>query len=403
MKLLKISWIVLCLAGLVYQTVLISNQYFSYATSSEVTVTNNHYGSSPAITVCFHIASIIKAGIYHQLAQKFNIPSCNITQMDFKLANKCIQKLWNFLNQKDWFKYTNPLIFQLSRPSRVLNSTSYLDNKLKCASINIQPRRLFFISGVIELKKLENIFSLAIHDRKDPIYNRSNHNLIFFKREFLKIGYTVYETIRPSTLTYPCIDYAKQRFFRTRDHCIQQCKKIIERKECLKRGSSKESCSFEVINKNYNFHGESDYSPRMYPGIKNCNECPLECDTYMFQPTREQLQTFKDKIDLMVLLGPSNRIIRIKFSVKLSILEFIIYIASCFGLWFGLSVFQCLEELSIKIKKAFDDFKLKKSNQTNLIFIQTNQLHQNNPLQHHNNLSLNLINGPLIAKHPIQT
>ena len=83
----------------------------------------------------------------------------------------------------------------------------------------------------------------------------------------------------------------------------------------------------------------------MYPGIKHCNECPLECDTYMFQPTKEQLQTFEDKFDLIVVLEASNRIIRIKFSVKLSILEFIIYIASCFGLWFGLSVFQSLNDI----------------------------------------------------------
>ena len=45
------------------------------------------------ITVCFHIPSIIKAGIYHQLAQKFDIPAFNITQMDFKFANEFVQKL----------------------------------------------------------------------------------------------------------------------------------------------------------------------------------------------------------------------------------------------------------------------------------------------------------------------
>ena len=260
----------------------------------------------------------------------------------------------------------------------------------------------FTINNVIETDSTD--FFLLLNDKTQPIYIRHNHHMIYFIREYLKIGYTLYETIRPSTLRHPCIDYRKEKYFKTRDHCIQQCTKIFQRKNCLKLESSKERCSFEFLNKPYTFYDESDYSPRMYPGIKDCNECPQECLTLLFHSTKEKLPDLNGT-DLKFYYAPSNTIIRIEFSVKLSVIEFIIYIASCFGLWFGLSVFHGLEELSIKIQKAFDDFKLKRTNQTNqanLIFIQTNHHHHHNQNQHQNIGNLNLINGPFMGMNPIQ-
>ena len=61
LKFLKIFWVVLCLSGLVYQTVLVSEQYFSYLTSSEVTVTNEMQKNEtlPAFTICVSVMRIL--------------------------------------------------------------------------------------------------------------------------------------------------------------------------------------------------------------------------------------------------------------------------------------------------------------------------------------------------------
>ena len=113
------------------------------------------------------------------------------------------------LPQKDWFKYTNPLIFRnYYKLLEIFNSTSYIEDYVKCGSISMNH---FTINGVIES---DADFFLLLHDKTQPIYYRNNHHMIYFNREYLKIGYTLYKTSRPSTLTYPCVDYRREKYFK---------------------------------------------------------------------------------------------------------------------------------------------------------------------------------------------
>ena len=51
--------------------------------------------------------------------------------------------------------------------------------------------------------------------------------------------------------------------------------------------------------------------------------------------------------DLSLILKDTDPVIEIIFSVKLSLSEYIIYIASCISLWFGFSIFQSLIDLVV--------------------------------------------------------
>ena len=64
--------------------------------------------------------------------------------------------------------------------------------------------------------------------------------------------------------------------------------------------------------------------------------------------------------------GPSDG--RIVFSVKLTLTEYIIYIASCIGLWFGFSIFDSICELVCKVRKLIESkskVKIKSSKYNN--------------------------------------
>ena len=401
LKSLKIFWIVLCLSGLVYQTVLVSEQYFSYSTSSTVTVSNGPQRNEtfPAITVCLrveHMANI-------QLLKKDDICSKNASIEDcwrtFKIRDKdfALKYSANTSNTKFGFGY-------------LLNTnvTEFISGIRKCFTFisTIKGANIYRIAVALELRNffqyhIENsFFALYINDKRARVYDMSDLNFIakLPRNSSNLFTYTLFKTIRTSSPIRPCMDYSDNLNFDTRSSCIRQCQ-LIKETECCQL-SCKENyknrqfnCSYNNVDRILSRENLRPYyskvpKPRMFPGIDDCNDCPQDCVSFMHLISTHQTE-YKTTADFYLVMKDTDPVVEIDISVKLSLIEYIIYIASCVSLWFGFSLFQSLNDLTSKLKKSLDE----KNANSNPIFIQTNRIQPMSQNQI-NNINMNLIYEP---------
>ena len=137
---------------------------------------------------------------------------------------------------------------------------------------------------------------------------------------------------------------------------------------------------------------ENIEEPRMFPGIKECSDCPQDCTSFMYSVSHINSLGWRGKV-FAIRIDDTEPVIKIIISLKLSIIEYVIYIASCMSLWFGFSVLQTLLDLTKKFKKSLDEKNLN----SNQIFIKTKNIRLNqstfliNPPY---NINIDLIHEP---------
>ena len=145
------------------------------------------------------------------------------------------------------------------------------------------------------------------------------------------------------------------------------------------------------FNSRFTFYNDSsDFDPKMFPGIKGCHECPNDCEISMYQFSIIPVWNGSNHTaDLLIELLDTDPVIEIEFSVKLSLIEYIIYMAGCMGLWFGFSMYQTVLEVVTVLKKS-----LEKQNPNKILVKTTHKT-----IQYPQYYTINLITAPWIANH----
>ena len=405
LKSLKIFWIVICLSGLVYQTILVSEQYFSYLTSSTVTVSNGPQKNEtiPAITVCLNVWDILNI----QLLKKDNICSnnasigaCKKTYFNIKINQVLKYQDKEFVLKYSSKTYSNTISSVGYRLN--MNVTEFMTEYFKCFT---------FTSSVEKTNRDRIVFEFSLRDLFQYHTEHTSYFYLYINRKRARVEemgdlnqiamlprnssnvltYTLFKTIKTSTPIRPCMDYSDNPNFETRSSCIRQCQLIKEIQCCqlsCKENYNKTqfNCSYENVDRflSRGFSFRPYYSkvpkPRMFPGIDDCNDCPQDCVSFM-----HLISTHQNKIqiaaDFYLKIHDTDPVVEIDISVKISLIEYIIYIASCIGLWFGFSLFQMLSDLTSKLKKSLDE----KNNNSNPLFIKTNRIQTNSE----NNITMN--------------
>ena len=177
---------------------------------------------------------------------------------------------------------------------------------------------------------------------------------------------------------------------------------------CLKREDcgivwnlEKSNCSLDYVYwriiEKYNMpYYENIEEPRMFPGIEKCSDCPQDCTSFMHSVSHMFSNQWPGRFAIRI--HDTEPVVKIKFSLKLSIIEYVIYIASCISLWFGFSLFQTLLDLTKKFNTSLDN----KNVHSNQMFIKTNRIHHRTPLtiSQQTNVTNNHINMNLIYEQP---
>ena len=340
-KSLKIFWMVLCLSGLVYQTVLVSEQYFSYLTTSTVTVSNGPQKNEtiPTMTVCSDVYDILNI----RLLRKDNICSKNASIED------CKKTLFNFGDKDLSLKYssnTYPNI--ISGFGYRLNTkvTEFISGYQKCFTFistleKVSKARIvvsFEIRNLFQFHlKPSSYFSLYIHHKRARVHNMKDLNLIatFPRNSSNFLTYTLFKTTSTSTPMRPCVEYSNKLNFETRSSCIRQCQLIKETECCLKQLSCEENyknrqfnCSYKNVDRILSIGGYNrrpHYSkvpkPRMFPGIYHCKDCPQDCVSFMHLIYTHQTAD-KTTANFYIRMEDTDPVVEIDISVKLSLIEY---------------------------------------------------------------------------------
>ena len=166
----------------------------------------------------------------------------------------------------------------------------------------------------------------------------------------LQYRYTVYKTVKPSTLIHPCIEYSEEKHFKSRSYCLRQCEMIKSMEKCSKKYGP--GFALNCSHQEHRFHYRDLSPPRMFPNIKNCQDCPQDC-TNLIYVFMEPIKRYTKDLIRISMFG-TDPVIDILFSVKLSLIEYVIFIASCISLWFGFSMFQSLFYVDKLIKKYYE-------------------------------------------------
>ena len=300
-KICSLLWTISCIAGLIIQIVIVSQQYFSYSTSSGVTVSNKQQSLEdiPGLTFCLEFYYMIKLDL---IKADYN---CSVTN-PFSSLDKCKIKF----TPANILRYTKfPRSFRELKEKYLYFVDSYRKCSTSLFSPSLEARSQRLVGGL----NIRNLFSfknsrepvkIYLHDRRAPIYgfdNLEEKEIIQDTQTENRITYTLYKTIRPSTLTYPCINYTETPFFTSRDHCIHQCR-------LFQKDESSRSFVF--------YNDSSDFNPKMYPGIKRCDECPQDCIELMYTFSIMK-NLFQHPFDLAVSLYDTVPMVEIQFSVQL--------------------------------------------------------------------------------------
>ena len=344
---LNVLWMMSCLSGLIYHMELVSEQYFSYSTTSEVTVSDDPQKNEtiPSILLCNNLIDMLdQKRLTKDGFRKFNSSSQILKELS-------IEQALNYTHEYEIKNYT-------SHPVFIEYATTYsIWLERKC--VQIVPfvkttskfwRRVLEISVVSSAKFKFKHHYYALNLKRTLNQMRSDYHPHYQNsypiKKHLQYRYNVYKTVKPSTLINPCIEYSKEKHFKSRSYCLRQCEMI----KSMKNPSLKYGQRFH--------YKKTLQSPlRMFPNIKNCDECPQEC-TNLIYVFSEPITTDSNHLIRISMYG-TDPVIDILFSVKLSLIEYVIYIASCVGLWFGFSMFQSLFYFN-KIMKKYLERKTKR-------------------------------------------
>ena len=383
---LKIAWMVSCLAGLVWQSVLVSNEYLSYSTTSEVTVSNDPGLESniPAVTFCIPIWHVLD---FYRLKRDGICSIQDPNRVTFEEQLEC----YSSTSLKQVFNYSNDLTNKNS-PTREasidVRVTEFLYESYKCAtavsyskfkSRKYNTRRVLVLElyNIFTYKTRRDLYEINFYFnyRRTSVHNYTDltpemHLKADFKYHFT---YMLFKTIKQSTPAHPCIDYSNFPHFESRSDCVRQCVALKEYTSCLEhKDIQKRIPNCSSLKKSYGFYyNRVEEEPVMFPSIKNCNQCPLDCTSsmYLISYNRMLPQFVTRYADLYVTVDDTDPVEEIVFSVKLTLTEYIIYIASCIGLWFGFSIFDSICELVCKVRKLIES---KDSKSSNLLIINNN-------------------------------
>lgn len=183
-------------------------------------------------------------------------------------------------------------------------------------------------------------------------YNPASYNLDFFKYFIFNLP----APFKTDCLNYHSIGYKSQR------DCFVKClqKQTIKHFNKVSFVGISQSIDYETIN-------DTDNNNRTFAKFlhqlevacdRNCSKRNCILDRYI---TETHIYQFKRNTRFKVEI-PKQPSFKVRYSQKLDRTEFLVYMFSCFGTWFGLSMSGILESL-LKWKGNTDVIEIKRSSE----------------------------------------
>lgn len=381
----KCLWGVFCLTGLMYQSILVTIDYTKYPVTSQVTIKITKDIEPVAFSYCFPVSSL-------RINQKLPVNSICRGRINY-LENLAVyhmcssELLFNYTTQVLLNNYTSSLdqtitsMKILERDGEVISSKwvplnqslqhmkyeSFLKAQSKCLRVQhkfigpirfdsltklISQKYMYVLSGTYDSLNDEDPYLNAyVHDSNTyphgidhtmfpEVINRGNEEK---QVSFQKIS----SHYLPPPFHTKCTDDYASRGLESRAHCIESCmeERVHQDFNCTYFGKTIVHMTDKT--RICNFKGD-DYQ-KLMSHSKECQElCPLSCYTNNYLPILASSYAASPKT-YVIFIKIDYPTISVELSAKLTLLEYLIYITSCSGLWFGFCFYSFFKSIHIYI------------------------------------------------------
>lgn len=364
----RVIWFSVCITGCIYQLTQISQEYFAYPVTSEVTIKLELHFNIPAVSFCVKLVDTLKED------------NCSTTTCKKKLLyQESVRKLMNDMtidikeNFAAGFQAEKGGYEWYSQKDQNLNEvmSTFYKSERKCVRFNKnQERKLqydvivarkfywrFVLSLLTRVKREYGAYyTIFIHEMNTyprgyiiPFYNIEN------KKKNISYSFSFKKTktkFLPPPYFSRCTDYHEINL-ESRDHCVEEC--VSHRLLKSDPGYTDEQLTVTDYNhtnfKLRNSEGKDELSSIVQSYDRMCkNQCPLSCNTVIYMPILWETYNWhlnNPYSDIRIKLIHIEPTTFITLSGKLSFVEYLIYVASITSLWFGFVIFDSSDTLKV--------------------------------------------------------
>lgn len=337
-----------CLTGLTVQVVTVSISYFGYQTLTKLNIHISYDLFTPDLTMCVKFLEI-KAS--NMTIREVIISSPNATTFP-PIISKCMTRsndsykvlFWDSGSCQEIFA-VNKRIFQefVCYTISVRSPHQFRDLRKIVYSRKWARVLLMFYVDPGFLKSIERI-KLMIHDHMNTPYITSAYGMTFEARDphhhTLTTSYTMYRIHRlASPYMSHCRNYSEEsrNKFMTRESCIQEClmRRLIHNMSLVPFTAfvtepldlrQMSMIDLQNVSVSQTLNQEEDECEG------KCSQ--LDCDVDFIITHSESLLERESK---MIVFTPDSPDILVHEEVSFRLVDYLIFIASCFGSWLGLS------------------------------------------------------------------
>lgn len=373
----KCLWGLFCLTGLMYQSVLVTKDYAKYPVTSQVTIEMEKEFEPVTFSFCLesvsvriqqkfppksvcrgYLDSVVNATLYDMCIQEliydYDVKSImdnytidlmkTITQVQVLESDLLIAKRVTLNQSLDYMEYY-PFLkasFKCLRVQHKMDQSVRLDLLSKL----LVERNMFVVGGSLQSIREEAPFMIIyVHDHNTFPYGIENKHFPESIAHGIEGKQLSFQKTSSHYLPPPFFTrcYSGDRY-ESKGHCIETCQK-----EKLHQEYGYSYYGMTVVDSNERikfgkFTG--DKYRRLMEISRECQErCPLTCRTNNYLPVLASSYGGHPRT-YRIHIAFDYPTIRVEFSAKLTFLEYLIYIASCSGLWFGFCLYSSLEFVS---------------------------------------------------------
>ena len=351
---------ILSTSGLIWQVWQVSSVYFDYQTRVDIVISISEALVIPGLTVCLDI--VPNKTLIHSYIPDVNLTSATgpvlasiltYLPIDVVAAMDTVKVTFNCKTSipESQLGAMSDSCESFSPIKVTIQSSARYDVVRKCYTYfyNSNPRQDIQMVDInardfytLQVHALANYsVTVFVHNPREIVPFEESDSFLFYTQQASRLVVTssrVITSLLPSPYRTKCVFYDDIEFGRT--GCIYACRLSEAQKDCNRwpyniPAQVNTSIPFRI-------RGRSCTSARRY-SCSNQNVCPNQCHNNWYTTSLTHLRDKKDPHDAYTRFSvrrPLGIQFKYLYGPRLDAIEFLCYVASSFGMWMGISVFD---------------------------------------------------------------
>lgn len=350
---------IFCTIGIIIQISFITDYYLEYHVTSEVTASVEDVFEPPALSACFPIPNLLREGYKcpklsnnsfddHVCLGEFN-KNYTLSEMMENVTSDLLEMVtqiqittpdysWKRVPEAKISQNLDIFYRENKKCFRMRNSVKPFDMMLDMVSdMMTLSKYVYYVEGR-GIKRGFHYHALFIHDA--DIFPRGYDHQMYVTHTMGRMNFYYRKTrteYLPPPYPFKCVDY-KERGIETKQHCIQNC--LEQRMDDHQPNVTDERLTYtsfqKVGSKNLGFLHQLNLWNR------ECQkECPIGCVVQEYEPFPYNIEQ-SDNGTFLFTLYIGFPVLKVIFSPKKTMIEYLGDVASITSLWIGFVILDSL-------------------------------------------------------------